>query len=146
MRCTGLQLFRDGSLLGTALVPNLTLAIGSNNVTGTSVFRVGAISSKGDNAEPLSRQMRVRPASKHSMTLLERKVSHSFSCPYARLTCPDTPLRIAGYDGSTQIASLAAALGSLEMDVELPGLTLDLLASASLYGLYLLPPVPFAND
>ena len=71
----GLQLFRDGNLLGTALVPNLTLALGSNNVTGTSLFKVCAILLVFLGAEHFSRQTTVRPVFKHSMTLLERKVS-----------------------------------------------------------------------
>jgi hypothetical protein len=35
-----LQLFRDESVLGTATMPNLTLLIGENNVTASSVFDV----------------------------------------------------------------------------------------------------------
>jgi hypothetical protein len=37
---TALQLFRDESVLGTATMPNLTLLIGENNVTASSVFDV----------------------------------------------------------------------------------------------------------
>ncbi|KAJ3567055.1 hypothetical protein NP233_g6616 [Leucocoprinus birnbaumii] len=44
----------------------------------------------------------------------------------------DVNLTIAGFDGSTNIPSLAAAFETLQIDVTLPGLKTDLLGSASL--------------
>ena len=37
---TALQLFRGGALLGTTLLPNLTLAMGNNSVTAQGNFTV----------------------------------------------------------------------------------------------------------
>lgn len=42
MGCTGLQLYRDGSLLGTTLLPNLTLQMGNNSIEATGYFNPNA--------------------------------------------------------------------------------------------------------
>ena len=46
-------------------------------------------------------------------------------------------LQIAGFDGSTQIPSLAEAFESLSLDVVLPALKTDLLDSAALQSMFL---------
>jgi hypothetical protein len=47
----------------------------------------------------------------------------------------DVELSIAGYDGSTKIASLAEAFKTLKIDVTLPALKTNLLDSAALKGM-----------
>lgn len=44
----------------------------------------------------------------------------------------DVTLQISGYGGSTKVASLAEALGSLSLDVVLPALKTNLLNTAAL--------------
>lgn len=39
-----LQLFRDGVVLGTALLPDLHLRTGNNTISATSAFQVGIVS------------------------------------------------------------------------------------------------------
>lgn len=91
----------SGSILGTALMPNLNLKMGDNNVTASSLFDA--------NASP------------DGTTTLNNFVGGK-----------DTALTIKGFTGSTNISSLSQAFESLSIDVTLPGLTTQLLSSASL--------------
>ncbi|KAF5351977.1 hypothetical protein D9756_007389 [Leucocoprinus leucothites] len=96
-----LQLSRDGTLLGTALLPSLDLRMGNNSITATSVFQA--------NDSP------------QGLQTLNDFVAKK-----------DVNLTIAGFDGSTNIPSLADAFKTLQIDVTLPGLKTDLLGSAAL--------------
>jgi hypothetical protein len=96
-----LQLSRDGALIGTTLIPNLTLAIGNNTINASSIFDA--------NSSP------------QGLQTLNDFVSKK-----------DVNLSISGFDGSTKVASLAEALGSLQLDVILPALKTNLLNTAAL--------------
>lgn len=43
MAWVALQLYRDGGLIGTTLMPNLTLDIGNNSILASSAFQVSAV-------------------------------------------------------------------------------------------------------
>jgi hypothetical protein len=101
-----LQLFRQSADLGTALLPNLSLAMGNNTVTTIGSFT--------PNNSPLGLQ-----------TLNEF------------VGGKDVNLDIAGYDQSTNVASLLQAFETLNISVVLPGLNASLLSSAALEGTYL---------
>ncbi|CAA7259257.1 unnamed protein product [Cyclocybe aegerita] len=96
-----LQLSRDGAILGTALMPNLTLSMGNNTVNATSSFAA--------NGSP------------QGLQTLNDFVGQK-----------DVQLTISGFDGSTEVTSLAQAFRSLSLDVTLPALKTNLLNSASL--------------
>ncbi|KAF8160985.1 hypothetical protein B0H34DRAFT_699004 [Crassisporium funariophilum] len=96
-----LQLSRDGAILGTALLPNLTLNMGNNTISSTSNFEA--------NKSP------------QGIQTLNDFVGKK-----------DVQLTIAGFDGSTDIASLAQAFDAISIDVILPALKTDLLNSAAL--------------
>lgn len=96
-----LQLFRGGVPLGTALLPNLTLARGNNTFRATSSFEA--------NKSP------------EGLQTLNDFVGKK-----------DVPLTIAGFDGSTKMASLVEAFKTLNIDVTLPGLKTNLLDTAAL--------------
>ncbi|KXN90203.1 hypothetical protein AN958_04693 [Leucoagaricus sp. SymC.cos] len=96
-----LQLFRDGTILGTTVLPNLDLRVGSNSLVATSAFKA--------NDSP------------QGLQTLNDFVAKK-----------DVNLTIAGFDGSTNIPSLADAFKTLEIGVTLPGLKTNLLESASL--------------
>ncbi|KAJ3518119.1 hypothetical protein NLJ89_g70 [Agrocybe chaxingu] len=96
-----LQLSRDGAILGTALLPNLTLSMGNNTVSATSNFEA--------NGSP------------QGLQTLNDFVGQK-----------DVQLTISGFDGSTEVTSLAQAFRSLSLDVTLPALKTNLLNSASL--------------
>ncbi|KAF8891683.1 hypothetical protein BD779DRAFT_1661547 [Infundibulicybe gibba] len=100
-----LQLFRDGAILGTALLPNLTLNMGNNTVRANSSFEA--------NKTP------------QGLQTLNEFVGKK-----------DVQLSIAGFNGSTEIASLAEAFETLNINVILPGLTTNLLDTAALKGLW----------
>ncbi|KAK7690332.1 hypothetical protein QCA50_006989 [Cerrena zonata] len=95
------QLFRDGSMVGTALMPNLTLKMGENRVQASSVFAA--------NGSP------------QGLQTLNDFVGKK-----------DVQLSIAGFDGSTGIASLVSAFETLNIDVTLPALKTNLLNTAVL--------------
>ncbi|KDR75403.1 hypothetical protein GALMADRAFT_553913 [Galerina marginata CBS 339.88] len=107
-----LQLLRDGVVLGTTLLPNLTLNMGNNTINATSSFAA--------NNSPQGTQT------------LNDFISKK-----------DVQLTIAGFDGSTKIASLAQAFESLALEVTLPGLKTNLLGSAALE---ILPTTGTANN
>ncbi|PPQ99716.1 hypothetical protein CVT24_009699 [Panaeolus cyanescens] len=96
-----LQLARDGVVLGTTLLPNLTLAIGNNTIAATSAFEA--------NNSP------------QGLQTLNDFISKK-----------DVQLTISGFDGSTNIPSLAQAFSALSLDVILPALKTNLLNSAAL--------------
>ncbi|KAF9562634.1 hypothetical protein CPC08DRAFT_706528 [Agrocybe pediades] len=96
-----LQLLRDGAILGTTLLPNLTLNMGENTINATSSFQA--------NNSPQGKQT------------LDDFIGKK-----------DVQLQISGFDGSTNIPSLAEAFQSLSLDVTLPALKTDLLDSAAL--------------
>jgi len=131
----GLQLKRDGTLLGTALMPNLTLKMGDNNVTASSNFevRLAMISFLAFLIEIFRRTI-AHKGFKLSTTLLARRVSDKLMVHDERLAehTTDVQLTISGYDGSTEILSLAQAFKSLDLDVVLPGLKTNLLKTAAL--------------
>jgi hypothetical protein len=58
---------------------------------------------------------------------------------YSTILGLDVNLSISGFDGSTKVASLAEALGSLQLDVILPALKTNLLNTAALQSM----SVPF---
>jgi hypothetical protein len=95
-----LQLLRDSAVLGTSLLPNLTLNMGSNNLTSSSIF--------DSNTDQGSRTLDEFVGGK------------------------DVALDIAGFDGSTEVASLLKAFKSLNIPVTLPALKTRLLDSAAL--------------
>ncbi|KAG6813669.1 hypothetical protein H0H92_008517 [Tricholoma furcatifolium] len=96
-----LQLLRDGVALGTALLPNLTLARGNNTFQSTSNFEA--------NNSP------------QGLQTLNDFVGKQ-----------DVELQIAGFSGSTDVASLVQAFETLNISVILPGLKTNLVESASL--------------
>ncbi|KAG5653629.1 hypothetical protein H0H81_011855 [Sphagnurus paluster] len=96
-----LQLFRDGVVLGSALLPNLTLVRGNNSFRASSNFEA--------NNSP------------QGLETLNDFVGKK-----------DVQLQIAGYDGSTKVASLVEAFKTLNIDVTLPGLKTSLLDTADL--------------
>lgn len=95
-----LQLVRNSAVLGTSLLPNLTLVMGPNNLTSVTTF--------DSNTE------------QGSLTLDEFVAGQ------------DVALSIAGYDGSTEVASLLEAFKTLDIPVTLPALSSRLLDSAAL--------------
>ncbi|KAH9485291.1 hypothetical protein JR316_0002199 [Psilocybe cubensis] len=96
-----LQLLRDGAIIGTTLLPNLTLNLGNNTINTLSSFEA--------NKSP------------QGLQTLNDFISKE-----------DTHITIAGFDGSTQVPSLADAFKALSLDVILPGLKTNLINSASL--------------
>ncbi|KAF7301181.1 hypothetical protein MIND_00682600 [Mycena indigotica] len=96
-----LNLLRDGANIGTAVIPNLTLNMGVNNVTSKSTFKA--------NASP------------QGLQTLNDFVGGK-----------DVQLSIAGFDQSTKVASLADALGSIDVSANLPALKTKLLDTAAL--------------
>ncbi|KAF9484474.1 hypothetical protein BDN70DRAFT_872495 [Pholiota conissans] len=107
-----LQLLRDNVLLGTALLPNLTLIRGNNTVNATSNFDA--------NASP------------QGLQTLNDFVNHT-----------DVVLTIAGFNESTNIASLLAAFETLSINAVLPALKTNLLNTAALT---ILPTTGTANN
>ncbi|THV03542.1 hypothetical protein K435DRAFT_962414 [Dendrothele bispora CBS 962.96] len=95
------QLFRSGEMIGTALMPNLTLLMGDNKVKASSVFAANS----NDQAQQTLNDF------------VGKK---------------DVQLSIAGFDGSTEIASLVSAFETLNIDVTLPSLKTNLLDTAAL--------------
>jgi hypothetical protein len=73
------------------------------------------------------------------MTLLAKRVrlplSYLASNAYPSV---DVALNIAGYSGSTQVASLLQAFESLNISVTLPGLKTNLLSTAAFEGMHAL--------
>ena len=135
---SALQLWREGAVLGTALLPNLTLLMGNNTLSASSQFEVYPYivwTSPFKSSLPY-RQTTARRAPKPSTTLSAKQVRllclrmiyqlHSLST--------DVALNIAGYSGSTEIASLLQAFESLNISVTLPGLKTNLLGTAAVEG------------
>ncbi|PPQ89568.1 hypothetical protein CVT25_012240 [Psilocybe cyanescens] len=114
-----LQLLRDGTLIGTTLLPNLTLDSGNNTINTTSNFEA--------NNSPQGLQTLNDFISKKGMQCFTYEfIKSSISHP------SDVQITIAGFDGSTEVPSLADAFKSLSLDVVLPGLKTNLLNSAAL--------------
>ncbi|TFY75371.1 hypothetical protein EWM64_g8642 [Hericium alpestre] len=98
----GLQMFRGNGLIGTTLLPNLTLVMGGNTPPG-----VQGIFSPNNNNE-----------GKQTLNDFVNK--------------KDVAIVIAGYDGSSNVSSLLPAFKTLQIGATLPALTSDLLSYASL--------------
>ncbi|KDQ57731.1 hypothetical protein JAAARDRAFT_69819 [Jaapia argillacea MUCL 33604] len=107
-----LQLYRGGGLLGTTLLPNLTLNMGNNSLIAQGNFEANG---SPEGAETLN--------------------------DFVGGT--DVPLKIVGYTGSTQVNSLLQAFETLNIGTTLPGLTTNLLSSASLT---VLPTTGWVNN
>lgn len=62
-----LQLFRDGALIGTTLLPNLTLEMGNNSLIANGSFEVclHSLKKKVMNLMKVSRRTIARKACKH---------------------------------------------------------------------------------
>ncbi|KIJ47323.1 hypothetical protein M422DRAFT_164299, partial [Sphaerobolus stellatus SS14] len=96
-----LQLLRGGSVIGTTLLPNLSLAMGSNKLETIGSFTPN-LNSQG------------------------QQTLNDF------IGGKDVAITIAGFDGSTQVASLLDAFKTLNIDATLPALNSSLLETASL--------------
>lgn len=99
-----LQLYKDSALLGTTLLPNLSLILGNNSLKASGAFT--------PNDTPQGQQT------------LNDFVGGK-----------DTVLNIAGYGGSTKVASLLQAFETINISAVLPGLKSQLLSSAALKGI-----------
>ncbi|KIJ38952.1 hypothetical protein M422DRAFT_258368 [Sphaerobolus stellatus SS14] len=96
-----LQLLRNGEIIGTTLLSNLSLAMGTNKLAATGKFTPN-LNSQG------------------------QQTLNDF------IGGKDVPITIAGFDGSTQVASLLDAFKTLNIDATLPALNSSLLETASL--------------
>ena len=91
-------------------------------------------------ARLLSSRTTLLRVNKPSTTLLAKQASSfTFQTDLARLKCLfiDVALNIAGYSGSTEVASLLQAFESLNIAVTLPGLKTNLLGSAAVESKYI---------
>jgi hypothetical protein len=108
---TELQLQRAGAILGTPLMPNLTLNMGNNSVHSTSAFDVRLYCL----CPPLPANYVYSPTAhprdcKCSVSLLAVKVCLKSLCSRAgMIELLDVELSIVGYSGSPQVVSLVEA-------------------------------------
>ncbi|THH12496.1 hypothetical protein EW146_g7640 [Bondarzewia mesenterica] len=114
-----LQLSKGSGLLGTTLLPNLTLAMGNNSLRAQGSF--------APNNSPEGQQ-----TLNNFVGGQGNRQPHSQSGIARFDLISDVDIQITGYGGSTNVTSLLQAFETLKLEATLPALGTKLLDSASL--------------
>ncbi|TFY72142.1 hypothetical protein EVG20_g865 [Dentipellis fragilis] len=125
-----LQMFQGGGLIGTTLMPNLTLNMGKNTPAVQGTFN--------PNNNDQGKQTLNNFIGKKGRLVAPVRKKH-----WAYILLLDVEVMIAGYGESSNVASLLAAFETLNISANLPALTSNLLAFASLE---VLPTTGYENN